>query len=109
MRDSLVLVWVEREPERVHRLQALGFEDAAQLSLEEPHALDPRGPFELFRDRRERASEPGEDIEYFRDEVRLRELHELGERRLVALPVGREIGPHALPTAGTLLRPAVTL
>jgi len=52
VRDSLVLVWIEREPERVHRLQALGFEDAAQLSLEKPHTFDPRGPLELFRDRR---------------------------------------------------------
>src|SRR6267378_8477775 len=91
VRDSLVLVWIEWQSERFHRPEALRFEDASQLSLEEPHALDPRRALELVRDRRERAIESVEHVENFRDQVRLRELGELGPLRFIALAVVREV------------------
>src|SRR5437762_1233686 len=40
VRDGLVLVRVEGLAQRIDRLQALGLEDRAQLSLDEPHAVD---------------------------------------------------------------------
>src|SRR5206468_9958603 len=46
---------------------------------------------------------PIEDVEQFRDEVRLRELRKLGPLGLVALSVIREVGRHTLEVVGELL------
>ena len=96
MRDRLVLVWIEGLPHRLHRLEALALEDAAELALDEPHPLHPRLPLELLGDRRQRSVVPVEDVEELRDEIGLRELRELGPFGVVALAIVREIRGHAL-------------
>src|SRR6266850_6140157 len=96
VRDGLVLVRVEGLAERIDRLEALGLEDGAQLSLDEPHAVDPRRALELIGDRRERAVVGVEDVEQLRDEIGLRELREVVPLGLVSLAVVGEVSRHPL-------------
>ena len=103
MRDCLVLVGIERFPHRVDRLEPLGVEDPAELALNQTHSLDPGLKSELLGHGREGAVVAIEDVEQFRDEVRLRELRELGPLGLVALSVIREVGRHTLEVVCELL------
>ena len=102
VRDRLVLVRIEGQPERLHRGQPLRLEDRAELALDEPHALDPGRASELVGDRRERAIVPVEHVEQARDEIRLRELREIGALGLVPLAIVREVRGHALQIIGEL-------
>src|SRR5438034_5281449 len=104
VRDRFVLVRIERLPDGVDALETLGFEDPAELPLDEPHAFDPRRPLELVRDRCQGAVVRVEHVEQPRDEIGLREFREFRALGFVALAVVREIRGHALQVVRELFR-----
>ena len=96
MDHRFVLVRVEWLTERLDLRNAFGFNDAAQLALRQPHALDP-GVVRIGREVLDGSVEIVEDAQQLADQDRVAELGQRGALLIGPSLVVRKVGRRAMP------------